>query len=58
VDKSGAEWPTFICPLLSLPWWITIILEYRLAFFIASFALECEFLVWNRRSLNLTGEIL
>jgi hypothetical protein len=45
VDKSGTEWPTFICLLFSLPWWVGIIFEYRLSFFLACFALECEFFV-------------
>src|SRR5258708_18552229 len=44
VDKSGTEWPTFLCLLCSLPWWVGIIFEHRLSFFLSCFALECEFL--------------
>jgi len=52
VDKSGTEWPTFICLLFSLPWRVGIIFEYRLPFFLACFALECDFLSWNWRSIK------
>jgi len=40
-DKFGSEWPCVAFLLLSLPWWVVIIIEYKLAFFIAVFALQC-----------------
>lgn len=41
-DKHGAEWVTILSILLALPWWFLIIIEYRLAFFIAAFGIECK----------------
>ncbi|KIM84636.1 hypothetical protein PILCRDRAFT_6257 [Piloderma croceum F 1598] len=38
-DK-GAEWPTLLCLLLAIPWWIVIILQPSLSLFIVAFVIE------------------
>ncbi|KAJ3506089.1 hypothetical protein NLJ89_g7065 [Agrocybe chaxingu] len=42
-DKKGTEWPATFSLLFSIPWWVIIIIEYRLALFVAAFALEAFF---------------
>ncbi|KAF9470717.1 MFS general substrate transporter [Pholiota conissans] len=42
-DRYGPEWVTFCFLLFALPWWVVIIVEWRLALFISSFALEAFF---------------
>ncbi|KAF8060998.1 MFS general substrate transporter [Lyophyllum atratum] len=42
-DKKGAEVVTFVCLLLSLPWWVVVIIQGPLALFTAAFAVEIFF---------------
>lgn len=41
-DKYGAEWVAALTMFLSLPWWVTLIIEKQLVLFIVVFAIECE----------------
>ncbi|KAF9535749.1 major facilitator superfamily domain-containing protein [Crepidotus variabilis] len=43
VDRSGTEWPTFISLIMAIPWWIIVVIEYRLALFITAFGFEAFF---------------
>ncbi|KAF8167837.1 MFS general substrate transporter [Crassisporium funariophilum] len=42
-DKKGAEWSTFLCLLLALPWWVIVIIQRQLSLFIVAFAIESFF---------------
>ncbi|KAF5338417.1 hypothetical protein D9758_012225 [Tetrapyrgos nigripes] len=39
-DRFGTAWITLACLLLSLPWWIVMIVELNVVLFIASFSIE------------------
>ncbi|KAA1468388.1 MFS general substrate transporter [Dentipellis sp. KUC8613] len=42
-DSHGAEWITFACLVMSLPWWGIVIIEGKLALFIVAYAIESFF---------------
>ncbi|KAF8203168.1 MFS general substrate transporter [Pholiota molesta] len=42
-DKYGAEWVTVFALLFAIPWWVILIIEWHLALFISTFALEAFF---------------
>lgn len=42
-DKKGSEVVAFVCLILSLPWWVVVIIQGPLALFIVAFAVEIFF---------------
>lgn len=42
-DKRGTEWTTALCLLLSIPWFVVMILESHLALFIVAFGLASRY---------------
>lgn len=41
-DRSGTAWVCFGCVLIALPWWVVMIVQRSLAFFIVTFAIQCK----------------
>jgi DHA1 family solute carrier family 18 vesicular amine transporter 1/2 len=51
-DKTGVEWVTVCCMVLSAPWWIIMTIRGPLALLVTSLALGCELIAPQKTAVS------